>query len=326
MALIGGALYICGAIFVVASLQLPHPAAANAPLLYGVAGLGALCGAALIVWAKHFRMFWLHAALAAGTALICVCVYASGTATGVYSTMFVWVVVFSASFFPGRATAAHIGWLLLAYGTTLLLLADSAGFSPLTRWLLTAFALGIAGAVTSWLLIGRLAAERDLRREIEVRERLQRELEHLAHHDPLTGLANRRRFEQELNREMARGARGGGPLCLVALDLDGFKAVNDELGHAAGDRLLKASASAWETALRGSDLLARLGGDEFVALLPDCPIDEAERVADRLRQAVPLGQTCSVGIACWDREESAGDLLIRAAHAMYETRRGQAFR
>jgi diguanylate cyclase (GGDEF)-like protein len=139
----------------------------------------------------------------------------------------------------------------------------------------------------------------------------------MAHHDHLTGVANRRLFEQELPRELARSKRCGASLCVLALDLDHFKAYNDKHGHVAGDHLLKASASAWSGVLRSCDLLARLGGDEFVALLPDCMPEEAIRVADRLLQSVPLDQTCSTGIACWDGHESAEALLGRADKFMY---------
>jgi diguanylate cyclase (GGDEF)-like protein len=174
--------------------------------------------------------------------------------------------------------------------------------------------------VMSQIVAGRRETEERLRKEIEENAHLQRELEHQAHHDPLTGLPNRRRLEQELARELARAGRQGTPLCVVALDLDGLKAYNDAHGHTAGDRLLKHAASIWSDALRATDLIARMGGDEFVALLPDCSPEEAAQVVARLCRSHPLGLSCSAGIACWNRQESADALLSRADTAMYETK------
>ena len=139
----------------------------------------------------------------------------------------------------------------------------------------------------------------------------------MAHHDSLTGVANRRLFEQELPRELARAKRNGSLTLRPCPRPRHFKAYNDKNGHVAGDRLLKATASAWSDVLRSADLLARMGGDEFVALLPDCMPEEAVRVAQRLTESVPLGQTCSTGIACWDGRESSEALIGRADKYMY---------
>ena len=202
----------------------------------------------------------------------------------------------------------------MGWGVTLVSVTETSGFSAFTRWSLGGLVLVVSAVVMSELVAGRRATESE-------RERLQLELEHLAHHDPLTGLANRRLFEKELDRELSRAVRQGQPLSLVALDLDGFKDYNDAHGHVAGDRQLKAVAAAWSEALRSEDLLARLGGDEFVALLPDCPAGEAERIADRLSQLTPSDASCSTGVAVWDGEESAEELLARADRAMYRKKK-----
>ena len=133
--------------------------------------------------------------------------------------------------------------------------------------------------------------------------RLQRELEHLAHHDPLTGLPNRRWFEQEIARDLARATRQNAPLSVIALDLDQFKTYNDAHGHVAGDRLLKLLASLWTEALRTADVMARLGGDEFVVVLPDCPLPPRPSRGAATLPAHCLGLTCSAGTACWDGRE-----------------------
>jgi diguanylate cyclase (GGDEF)-like protein len=150
---------------------------------------------------------------------------------------------------------------------------------------------------------------------------LYREVNRLARTDSLTGVANRRAWDEELPRELARAARSGRPLCLALLDLDHFKAYNDQHGHQAGDRLLKAAAAAWEAKLRKTDLLARYGGEEFSLLLPDCHLESGMEIADRLRTAQPDG-TCSIGVAAWDGRESADELITRADRALYAAKAG----
>ena len=105
--------------------------------------------------------------------------------------------------------------------------------------------------------------------DITERRRFERELRHLADHDPLTGLFNRRRFEQELDRHVAEVARYGPRGALLVLDLDHFKYVNDSLGHHAGDELILSVAALLQDRLRETDTIARLGGDEFAVLLPN---------------------------------------------------------
>jgi diguanylate cyclase (GGDEF)-like protein len=145
-------------------------------------------------------------------------------------------------------------------------------------------------------------------------------LRETARTDALTGLPNRRVWEEDLARELARAARHGGSLCLVMLDLDRFKTFNDAHGHPAGDRLLADTARAWRPIMRETDTLARYGGEEFAALLPHSEHAGAAAVVERLLAAVPLGQTASAGIAVWDGQESAEALLARADAALYEAK------
>ncbi|MBA3748444.1 MAG: PAS domain S-box protein, partial [Solirubrobacterales bacterium] len=121
--------------------------------------------------------------------------------------------------------------------------------------------------------------------DITERRRFEIELRHLADHDPLTGLLNRRRFEQELDRHVAEVARYGPSGALLVLDLDHFKYVNDALGHHAGDELILSVAAILGDSVRESDTLARLGGDEFAVLLPHADRRGAERVAKALVRA-----------------------------------------
>jgi diguanylate cyclase (GGDEF)-like protein len=315
-----GVFYLAGGLLVLLSLLLPHPEATDAVGLYAIAGAAAVVGSASLVWASHARMWTVHTVLAVGTGLISLCVYFSGIAAGIYSAMFVWVVLVAGSFFMGRAVAAHVAWVVISWGLVLVVVEEPTDFSTITRWTLGSLVLAVAAAVMSEIVAGRKSTEERLRVA-------QDELAALAHHDPLTGVANLRLFEIELEREMARAKRHGWPLCLITLDLDDFKGYNDDHGHVAGDRLLKSAASAWAEVLRTEDVIARLGGDEFVALLPDCSSTEAEQVIQRLRAATPLGQSCSTGIACWDGKESAEQLRELADRGMYDakSRRGNSF-
>ena len=153
------------------------------------------------------------------------------------------------------------------------------------------------------------------------RVRLLARLESIARTDDLTGLPNRRAWQEELAKEVARAERDQLPLCVAILDLDRFKLYNDEHGHQAGDRFLKQAAAAWNEQLRATDVLARYGGEEFVLALPACAPAESLRVIERLRAATPDGQTCSAGMACWNGTESPGALIGRADAALYEAKR-----
>jgi diguanylate cyclase (GGDEF)-like protein len=141
------------------------------------------------------------------------------------------------------------------------------------------------------------------------------QLGRLAATDPLTGLANRRAWDGELERVLHAEPRPDG--CVAMLDLDHFKAYNDEHGHLAGDRLLKQAAAAWAGELRSGDVLARLGGEEFGLLLSGCTPEHAASVVERLRAAMPAGQTCSAGLVSLRRREPAEALMTRADDALY---------
>jgi diguanylate cyclase len=181
-------------------------------------------------------------------------------------------------------------------------------------------ALFLFGSLTAWLVTTRRQAHERVKQLEAEREELIRALHEQTRKDPLTELPNRRWLDEELPRELARASRAGVDLCAAMIDLDHFKQFNDDHGHPAGDRLLHASAEQWRSALRASDFLARHGGEEFVVLLPDCSLSDARAVIERLRAATPLGETCSAGVACWDREEPAESLTARADAALYQAK------
>jgi diguanylate cyclase (GGDEF)-like protein len=166
--------------------------------------------------------------------------------------------------------------------------------------------------------IGLLALEAAV--AIERADR-QATLARQAQTDPLTGLANRRLWDQALARELERAEDEGVPTSVALLDLDHFKALNDERGHQAGDRFLRAAAAAWRAEVRGEDLLVRHGGEEFALLLRDTGPGEAAMIAERVRGATPEGVTCSVGVATHVAGEDAAALVERADAALYLAKR-----
>lgn len=152
------------------------------------------------------------------------------------------------------------------------------------------------------------------------REDMMQKLEQMATTDHLTGVANRRTFEELLDREMARAFRYRSGLCVGIVDLDDFKAFNDSNGHVAGDRLLKSAAAGWSATLRETDTLARYGGEEFVIVFPESSLDEAVLAIQRLRRVDLMGETFSAGVAEWDGTESGDALLRRADRALYDAK------
>ncbi len=166
---------------------------------------------------------------------------------------------------------------------------------------------GIAGFVISEL--------------VRQRELLGARLQLAARTDALTGLPNRRAWDEELEREITHAGRTETPLCVALLDLDFFKQYNDLNGHPAGDTHLKEVASLWRSRLRSADLIARYGGEEFAVLLTATDAEQAAQVIETLRSCVPRDETVSAGIAQWDGTESGAELLARADQALYRAKR-----
>jgi diguanylate cyclase (GGDEF)-like protein len=173
---------------------------------------------------------------------------------------------------------------------------------------------GIVGATIQALASHVRGQERE-------RNRLLAELDDLAHTDALTGLANRRGWQAELDGAMARGRRTGEPVSVAIVDIDSFKAINDMHGHPAGDALLVQVAQSWTEVLRQDDVLARIGGDEFAVLMPDCSNAIASVLIGRLQARMPRPYSCSIGLATWDTVEVAALVMGRADNALYNAKR-----
>ena len=226
-----------------------------------------------------------------------------GGASG-YAPLVLLPVIWLALYGKRGELAVAIG--LAAVCLTLPILFVGAPLYPASEWRRMLLLVAVAGIVG-------VTVQRLVRRHEELSDQLAR----LALADGLTGLANRRAWDDRLPRELLRAERDGSTLSVAILDLDHFKRFNDELGHQAGDRLLQACAHAWLGELRATDVLTRYGGEEFALLLPGCTLESAVETAERLRSATPVGQTCSVGVAEWFPSEDSVALISRADTALY---------
>ena len=219
------------------------------------------------------------------------------------------------------ASGRRLGLFLAFVAATVWGVVDVAGGPPYSHALLlvwNAFVRLGFFSITVWLIA-------DTRRAHEA-------VRALARLDPLTGVANGRTFHELLDREIARLHRTASPLTLAYVDLDHFKDVNDTLGHAAGDDLLRAIGTQLTATLRATDSVARLGGDEFTLLLPDTDVTAASQALERFRSnvlasiegfaGVPDGVGATIGAVVFLRPPPNADQALRAAdQRMYEGKR-----
>lgn len=162
------------------------------------------------------------------------------------------------------------------------------------------------------------------------RKTQRRKIQKLANHDQLTGLYNRRKFEDRLQEEFNRAQRYDLDLTVMIIDLDHFKHINDTFGHQAGDRVLEEIGDVIRSTTRRSDLTARYGGEEFCVALPETELDKALEIAERLRETLKkrtfqsngeeFNVTCSIGVAELENEEEYSSLLERADDLLYDAK------
>jgi len=181
---------------------------------------------------------------------------------------------------------------------------------------------------------GALAYYAAIERDLTELKKLQFELEDMAKTDSLTGMANRQAFMERANGEFNRARRYSRSLSVIMIDIDHFKSINDQYGHAAGDQVLRQLGQQCHSRLRDSDFLGRIGGEEFALLLPDTPQDSAFHVAERMREelsntsivldnGITLGITASFGVASVSEEDiDFNAMLHRADVAMYNAKHG----
>ena len=276
---------------VLSAVSAAFPMSPQAPVR-----LNAVCAALAVAFAVAVVAVGSRAVRqAACTAVVvgfAVCTWAAATEVGSAASgvLGVWVPLYSAFFLGRRATRAYVAGTALALGA--------------------AFALDpFLGALHVWAVVVLTTAV-----ATEAVSGLVERLETRATTDPLTGALNREGLRQAAQRLLPE-ASATRPLTVVVIDLDGFKAVNDRLGHAAGDALLEQSAGAWRALLRRDDVLARLGGDEFVLLLPGTERRAAVRLARRLQEASTT--SWSSGVATVVRPQSLAEVLEAADADLY---------
>ncbi len=276
----------------------------SAPELAGLVGGTSMAAffAVVNMWSARRRQLppWsLHVEIGMGNVMVSAVVALTATQHINMANLYLLTATVAGLLFSARAALAHIGVAGVCYAAVLAF-APATVDSPVIAWLAVFGTTAVVGAV----VIGLVSV-----------------LRHAATADPLTGLANRRAWDERLDEEMERSRRTGTAVSVVLIDLDRFKDVNDRDGHAAGDHLLQTIARAWQTQVRGgADFLARIGGDEFAVIASGSDQMGIRRLIKRLDEAAPAGTSFSAGEATWDRTERAPDLLRRADLAMYETK------
>ena len=292
---------------------LPPRAAGSTPLLLAawacMIGVGAL--AVSVPWFRLPQAFRLSV-----VALFCVGVTllreSGGGVAGGYGTLLILPVFWEAVYGRRGDLVATITMVTCTLVTPVL--SGNPAY-PTSSWrsvLITLLAFTATGAVVH-TLVARVRASETLLAE------LTRRLETQALHDELTGLANRRSWNDHLDSAIAARAEQGGVLTMALIDLDHFKRYNDAYGHVGGDDLLQRLASAWTAELEPHQVLARWGGEEFALLLPGSTTCDGQRVLARLRRITPDGQTFSAGLAAAE-DRDATSLLQAADTAMYEAK------
>jgi len=268
---------------------------------------GAVMTALLFAGGRRIPGWALQLFLACGTVLIEWVIYGTGENASTYTVFYFWIAIYAFQFFTTLQAVGQVAFVFLSYGIILGLFDDPTSPSGL-RWALTTTALVVAGA-----MIGVLK---------DSNAKLVAEVTEAARSDALTGLLNRRGFDERFAVEHARARRHGERLSLLIGDLDRFKELNDAWGHQEGDEVLRVVGETIARTARESDAAARIGGEEFAILLPDTDEQGAYLAAERLRAAVqaacaslPNELTISVGVATFPQHGREGDSLMRAADA-----------
>jgi diguanylate cyclase len=293
-------LFICGGLACLASVVAPVSPQEPVHLDLVVGLLATAIGIGLWILGRRAHPLVLQLLMAVGSVMASAIVAKAATSGGAMLTAFAypWMAVYVAHFFSRRAIFAQSLLISVGFGLGLVLNGlPNMGID----WVI------VTGTVWSTgLVLGNLSES--LRRRADT--------------DPLTGLLNRSGFLAVADRERAIAERTHDPLTLAVLDLNGFKQVNDRLGHAAGDRLLADLGREWRESLRAGDILARHGGDEFVLLLPATTPRQADGVLERLRvERVPV--SWSVGVSEWLPREELDACLARADRRLYSVKQSR---
>jgi diguanylate cyclase (GGDEF)-like protein len=304
-------LYLAGGLIGLGTVVLGVDPEADSTLLAGLAAGALAISALLAALAERLPRNVMLPSIALGLALTTAAVFASGEADTPYALFYVWIGV--AGWFVLEPRAAVAATLLTAALSGVVMHAVADRDPDTAAWWLT-----VVGS-----LLGMSAFAGVMHRRSR---RLIDRLADAAVRDPLTGLLNRRGYQERLAVEIARARRNGSRLSIVLGDLDRFKALNDRFGHRRGDEALQAFAALCGREMRDVDLVSRVGGEEFAIVLPDADSEGAAMAAERLREAIheelraPDGSllTASFGVATFpDHATDAEVLLDHADRALY---------
>ncbi len=315
---IGIAMYAGAVVGLLCAVFGPDPDRSDHAALLAIVAAEVLAMGVLICRTPTLAL--LRASAFYGLATTCVCIAVARPTNGV-PLYTIWPLLLGAYGFPRRD---FVALLIAALGGTAVAIGGFIdGPARGALWLDTAMTVGFTALVVRFL-------REDLDALVRRLQHVARRLHETARRDPLTGLPNRRAFEEALVREVNRAERHDRSLAVVLLDLDHFKQVNDTHGHAEGDASLRRFAEIAHRELRASDVLGRMGGEEFALALPGADVDEAravaERIAGRLRGATasgPVALTVSAGVALLSAAAPTGEELLRAAdRALYHAKNG----
>src|SRR3954453_23547954 len=306
-----GGFYVFGGILALVSLLLPHAQELIEPGIHAIGAFACVAGAVMLSFPQLVPPQLLTGVLACGNLLITSGVYFSQSTTSVYALLYVWVGFQAAYFLPRSHAVAHVLGTAFTYSIAL---ACVPGNDRSQRVLLM---FGVVAVITLMVVVLRERVDRLIAR-----------LADAARTDALTGLLNRRVFQELMEVETDRALRSSRPLAILVGDLDHFKHLNDRYGHAAGDLALKRFAEIASSASRRIDAVARIGGEEFALLLPDTEQHAAYLLAERLRRAVKepsaskAGETdlptVSFGVASFPTHAADAAALMHAAdQALY---------
>jgi diguanylate cyclase (GGDEF)-like protein len=317
-----GVLYTLGGTLGLVWLTLPRNAGGTEDTF-----LAAMCAVALLFGgllgvgaADRLPSGWLHVVLGGIQIVIMVAYVADGVPESDVRMFFIWATPFAAFYYGARVAGAHMAGTALLIAIAQLLMPPETHHRAPAVFLMTMGSLLASGVLVGW-------AARTLRMAEATRR-------HVALHDPLTGLPNRSLLTDRLELALARTGRLPGEVVVLFLDVDQFKVVNDGMGHAVGDALLRQLAERLRLVVRAGDTLARFGGDEFVLVCDNVSTSEADWIGDRITTAVAapfdldgreVFVTVSVGIAVAGPDEAAETVLQNADVAMYRAKaRGRA--
>lgn len=289
----------------------------NRVLIWAIQGLALMTGAAIVTLARRRQptRLLMHLWTMISTLLTIVAAIADGGLTSPLLLILFVPLGLTAMALRARPMVGHSA-LALAGLIVAGLVTDTFSLGTVVLY---------AACLGSLVMVG-VGLANNTRRLTRRLEEANDELAELSRRDPLTGCLNHRAFYEEVDRALARSERTGNPVSLVVLDVDHFKAVNDEHGHPTGDTVLVALSEALRRRSRAADVVGRTGGEEFAVLLPDTSLRAATTMVERLRCAVaeadtPVPVTVSAGLAAFPEHARGSSRLVHVADdALYEAK------